>query len=186
MKLRSLITATFLAFSATSAVYALEVQTYGQDVELWQQLRDKAWQDRGPAGLVEFDRENALRFYGNTRFRSTRDLDAQISIDRKEAGDDTQLRADQIRYGFGRSHDFRYPGRDSDTRFPAPVRAWELPRLRQGDQLPREYFNQRYFVEDWRAHRLPQPRRGQQWVQIGPDYMLVNRNGVIQSMERPR
>lgn len=192
MKLRTLITATLIALGSATAVHALQVQTYGQEVESWQLLRDKAFQDRGPAGLVEFDRENALRFYGKDRFRSVRELDLQIRIDRAETDLDTQQRADEARYGFGRGNAAVAPGRGV---FQAPGRAaveaprspvWDAPRMRVGEQLPREYYTRQYIVEDWRSHGLSQPRRGAQWVQVGADYMLVNRNGVIQAMERSR
>jgi Ni/Co efflux regulator RcnB len=35
-------------------------------------------------------------------------------------------------------------------------------------------------VNDWRMHRLAPPPRGYQWVQVGPDYVLVTiGTGVI-------
>ncbi|WP_019143156.1 RcnB family protein [Noviherbaspirillum massiliense] len=52
--------------------------------------------------------------------------------------------------------------------------------IHQGDRLPPEYRGRHYVVENWRAHRLPPPRKGYQWVQIGGDYVLVSiRNGVV-------
>ena len=102
MKFRTLFTIAMLAAGVATAAQALERQPYGQDVDAWQAERDQAFRQRGPAGLVEFDRETARRFYGN-KFPNTRDLDVQIRIDRGETQLDTQERADQIRYGFGRA-----------------------------------------------------------------------------------
>ncbi|MES2974371.1 MAG: RcnB family protein [Pseudomonadota bacterium] len=175
MKLHSLITATLLALGAATAAHAVDIQTYGTDEYIWQNLRDDAYKRGGPAGLVEYDREAARRFYGKDHFRTLRDLDIQIRIDRRETDLDTQLRADQIRYGFGR-------GDGSGS--PSPIGA--TAPLRLGERLPAQYFSRQYMVDDWRGHRLSQPRRGEQWVQVGADYVLVNRNGVIQLMERPR
>jgi len=175
MKPRSLITAVLVALGAATAAHAVDIQTYGMDENIWQTLRDDAYKRGGPAGLVEYDREAARRFYGQNHFRTLRDLDTQIRIDRRETELDTQLRADQIRYGFGR-------GDGSGS--PSPIGA--TAPLRLGELLPREYNSRRYVVEDWRGHQLPAPRRGQQWVQVGADYLLVNRDGVITSMMRPR
>ncbi|MDO8284239.1 MAG: RcnB family protein [Rhodoferax sp.] len=45
--------------------------------------------------------------------------------------------------------------------------------VRRGGYIPREFRNRQYFVADYRAHRLSPPPRGQQWVQVGPDYVLI-------------
>lgn len=47
------------------------------------------------------------------------------------------------------------------------------PEFRRGGYVPREFRNHQYYVTDYRAHRLSPPPRGQQWVQIGPDYVLI-------------
>lgn len=52
--------------------------------------------------------------------------------------------------------------------------------IRAGSQLPSTHHNNRsYVVDDWRAHRLSAPPRGQHWVQIGSDYVLVNIVGGV-------
>lgn len=47
------------------------------------------------------------------------------------------------------------------------------PEFRRGHYIPREYRGRQYVVTDYRAHRLYAPPRGQQWVQVGGDYVLV-------------
>ncbi len=42
-----------------------------------------------------------------------------------------------------------------------------------GHNLPREYHQKTYVVDDWRGHHLRQPPRGYHWVQSGSDYLLV-------------
>ncbi|MFC0251129.1 RcnB family protein [Massilia consociata] len=46
-------------------------------------------------------------------------------------------------------------------------------QLKRGEQLPPRYRTHHYVVENWKAHRLPEPPRGHQWVQAGSDYALV-------------
>lgn len=54
------------------------------------------------------------------------------------------------------------------------------PEWHRGGHIPREYRDHVYVVNDWRAHRLAPPPRGYEWVQVGPDYVLVTvRTGVI-------
>lgn len=56
-------------------------------------------------------------------------------------------------------------------------------RFYRGDRLPPQYRSRQYVVEDWRGHRLSAPPRGQQWVQMGGDYVLVAiATGVITSL----
>lgn len=47
------------------------------------------------------------------------------------------------------------------------------PEFRRGGYIPREYRNRQYVVSNYRAYRLAPPPRGQQWVQVGGDYVLV-------------
>jgi Ni/Co efflux regulator RcnB len=47
------------------------------------------------------------------------------------------------------------------------------PEWRRGGHVPQEYRSRQYVVNDWRGHRLNQPPRGHQWVQVGGDYVLV-------------
>ena len=43
----------------------------------------------------------------------------------------------------------------------------------RGGYISREYRSRQYVVNNWRAHRLSAPPRGQQWVQVGSDYVLI-------------
>jgi Ni/Co efflux regulator RcnB len=50
----------------------------------------------------------------------------------------------------------------------------------RGDRLSGEYRHRQYVVDNWRVHHLNPPPRGYQWVQTGPDYVLVSvGNGII-------
>ncbi|OOG52177.1 RcnB family protein [Polaromonas sp. C04] len=47
------------------------------------------------------------------------------------------------------------------------------PEFRRGGYIPRDYRNRQYVVNDYRAYHLSPPPRGQQWVQVGSDYVLI-------------
>ena len=47
------------------------------------------------------------------------------------------------------------------------------PQYHRGGYIPQEYRNRQYVVNNWRDHRLYAPPRGQQWVQVGSDYVLI-------------
>ena len=47
------------------------------------------------------------------------------------------------------------------------------PEFRRGGYIPRDFRNRQYVVNDYRAYRLSPPLRGQQWVQVGSDYVLI-------------
>lgn len=47
------------------------------------------------------------------------------------------------------------------------------PEFRRGGHIQREYRSRQYVVSDYRTHRLSPPPRGQQWVQVGADYVLI-------------
>ena len=54
------------------------------------------------------------------------------------------------------------------------------PEWHRGGHIPPAYRDHVYVVNDWRAHRLAAPPRGYEWIQVGPDYVLVAvRTGVI-------
>lgn len=55
--------------------------------------------------------------------------------------------------------------------------------LHSGDRLPQNHRRPQYVVDDWRGHKLPPPGRGQQWVQVGADYVLIAiATGIIASV----
>lgn len=47
------------------------------------------------------------------------------------------------------------------------------PEFRRGGYIPREFRSRQYVINDYRTYRLSPPPRGHQWVQVGPDYVLV-------------
>lgn len=47
------------------------------------------------------------------------------------------------------------------------------PEFRRGGYIPRDFRNRQYYVNDYRAYHLSPPPRGQQWVQVGSDYVLI-------------
>lgn len=46
-------------------------------------------------------------------------------------------------------------------------------KWQQGEKLPRNYRGSHYRVNNWKAHDLPSPPRGQRWVNVNGDYILV-------------
>ncbi|GLG82634.1 RcnB family protein [Acinetobacter calcoaceticus] len=88
----------------------------------------------------------------------------------------------------GRDHD-RYEHRDRDDRrhdYRNDHRApnWSnadrgkhygrYVEFKRGDRIPAEYRNSRYYVSDWRSHRLYEPPRGYRWVKTPNQYLLVD------------
>lgn len=43
----------------------------------------------------------------------------------------------------------------------------------RGKRLPGEFRARHYVVTDYWHYHLPRPARHQQWVQVGPDFVLV-------------
>jgi Ni/Co efflux regulator RcnB len=83
--------------------------------------------------------------------------------------------------------DDRYDRRDARRDFRQDQRRYYYnargPEFRRGAYLPREYRHRQYVVVNHRAHRLAPPPGGQQWVQVGGDYVLVAiATGIIASI----
>lgn len=78
-------------------------------------------------------------------------------------------------------HDYRYDHRNDHR---APV--WSHSErgnhygryvaFKRGDRIPVEYRNSRYYVSDWRAHRLYAPPRGYHWVKTLTNTYWLTRN----------
>ncbi len=49
----------------------------------------------------------------------------------------------------------------------------------KGDQLPAEFRDRQYVIDDWKQYNLPAPKKGLHWVGIGAEYYLVMPNGKI-------
>lgn len=54
-----------------------------------------------------------------------------------------------------------------------PAHAARPTRFHKGDRVPANFRSRHYVVNDWRGHRLRQPPRGHQWVQVGAEYALM-------------
>ena len=68
---------------------------------------------------------------------------------------------------------------ERDMRAPVAMRA-RGPEWHRGGHIPAPYRDHADVVNDWRLHRLSPPPRGYEWVQVGPDYVLVTiRTGII-------
>lgn len=61
-------------------------------------------------------------------------------------------------------------GRHNDRHYLYDARG---PEFRRGGHLPRDYRNHQYVINDYRSYRLSPPPRGHEWVQVGPDFVLV-------------
>jgi len=73
-------------------------------------------------------------------------------------------------------YDHRYDHRD-EHRAPGWAnsnRGHEYVVIKRGERIPVEYRDNRYFVSDWRAHRLYEPPRGYHWVKTPNQYLLVD------------
>ncbi|MDZ4282176.1 MAG: RcnB family protein [Hydrogenophaga sp.] len=73
--------------------------------------------------------------------------------------------------------DFRHDRRADrhDYRHGPQVRYYQArgPQFQRGRYIPQEYRGRQYVVVNHHQHRLYAPPRGQQWVQVGSDYVLV-------------
>lgn len=67
-------------------------------------------------------------------------------------------------------HEYRH-----DHRHGPQVRYYQArgPHFQRGRHIPVEYRSRQYVVVNPYQHRLYAPPRGQQWVQVGSDYVLV-------------
>ncbi len=53
------------------------------------------------------------------------------------------------------------------------------PEFHRGRYLPPHLRHRNYWVADYRRHYLPRPPRRHHWVQVGPDYVLIDAAGLI-------
>jgi Ni/Co efflux regulator RcnB len=83
--------------------------------------------------------------------------------DQRDYRDRRDRRDDRSQGGWGRTADYNsgYDGYGPDH------------NMHRGERLPSRYRTHQYVVDDWRTHHLRRPPRGQHWVQVGADYVLV-------------
>lgn len=89
---------------------------------------------------------------------------------------DSNNRWDNYHGNDNRHYDQRYDHRD-EHRGPGWLKAnrgGEYVVVKRGERIPVEYRDHRYFVSDWRAHRLYEPPRGYHWVKTPNQYLLVD------------
>ena len=71
----------------------------------------------------------------------------------------------------GRDQRDRYDNDRRDSRY-GDNRGQRAHRWSRGQRLPAMYRTRGHYV-DYRSHRLRQPPRGYQWVQVNDDYLMV-------------
>jgi Ni/Co efflux regulator RcnB len=128
----------------------------------WQQQRDDRYQRNDDRYQRNDDRyqRNDDRYQRNDD-RYQRNGDRYQRDERRERDRFRRERAQQG--GWGRTADFNsgYDGYGPDH------------DMHRGQRLPSRYRTHQYVVDHWRAHHLSRPPRGQHWVQVGADYVLV-------------
>lgn len=99
----------------------------------------------------------------------------------QRAARDDGRRWDGRQQGYAGQRDHRYDGGDGGRGFEA--RRPQFQQFHRGTPIPYPYRDQRYYVNDWRSHRLSAPPYGYQWVQDGSDYALIAMaSGVIANL----
>ncbi len=86
--------------------------------------------------------------------------------------DDRRGREHHGREHHGRRDDRRGPPRPAHPHGRPPGHAYGH-RWQRGERLPPTYRTRHYVVNDWNAYRLRRPPRGQQWIQVGADFVLI-------------
>jgi Ni/Co efflux regulator RcnB len=106
------------------------------------------------------DRRDDRRDFREDRRDDRRDFREERREDRRDFRQ--ERRADR--------HEYRH-----DHRHRPQVRYYQArgPQFQRGRYIPVEYRSRQYVVVNPYQHRLYAPPRGQQWVQVGSDYVLV-------------
>lgn len=117
---------------------------------------------------------SAMAHDDRDRRHDRRGYDGPGHSQRFDRGDDRR----DHRHGQRADHrrDFRGPPVAVHRVRPAPIahpHAYPQAQWRRGAYLPVAYHAPRYVVNDWRAHRLHQPPRGHQWVNVDGSFVLA-------------
>src|SRR5471032_1168149 len=88
---------------------------------------------------------------------------------------------------FAQNHDDHRDDRNdyhpAEVHHDGPRGAGPRHDMMRGQRIAPEYRGNQYVVDDWRGHHLSAPPRGQHWVQVGGDYVLVAvATGIIANM----
>jgi Ni/Co efflux regulator RcnB len=133
-------------------VYAVAAATLGMSTLSFAQGRSDGPRFEAPRIVQVDDRRGDRRDFREDR----RDFREDRRDDRRDFREERR----EDRRDFRHSHNMRHYNARG-------------PEFRRGQYIPREYRNRQYVVTDYRSHRLAAPPRGQQWVQVGGDYVLV-------------
>jgi Ni/Co efflux regulator RcnB len=151
MSKKFLMPALVAAMLASSMAAMAQDRDYHHDGDSnWQQQRDERYQRNDDRYQHNDDRYqgNDDRYHRNELREQRRERDRRY---REQQG------------GWGRTADFNsgYDGYGPDH------------DMHRGQRLPSRYRTHQYVVDNWRVHHLSRPPRGQHWVQVGADYVLV-------------
>lgn len=92
--------------------------------------------------------------------------------DRRDSRQDQSRQEQRAQANDTHRRDDRRYDNNRNTRHAAYYNA-RGPEFRRGGYIPREFRNHYYVVNNYRNYRLSPPPRGQQWVQVGSDYVLI-------------
>jgi Ni/Co efflux regulator RcnB len=124
--------------------------------------------------LVQSQRADDRRDDRVERREERRDDRAERRDDRR---DDRYERRDDRRNDWREHQSRRWDSRHGRWVYvQAPPRYYygaRSPEFRRGAHIPQEYRRSQYVIVDHHQHRLSPPPRGQQWVQVGADYVLI-------------
>jgi Ni/Co efflux regulator RcnB len=146
----------------TAAMLASSVPALAQD-HGYRNDRDNGYQQQQQQRDDRYQRNDDRYQRNDDRYQ--RNDDRYQHQDRYQRDDRSQRDGhdDRSQGGWGRTADYNsgYDGYGPDH------------DLRRGQRLPSRYRTHQYVVDNWRSHHLSRPPHGQQWVQVGADYVLV-------------
>ncbi len=145
-------------------VYAIAAATLSLSTLSFAQGNPNGGRFEKPSMQRVDDRRDDRRDFREDRRDDRRDFRQERREDRRDYKHDR--RADRHDY----KHDRRADRRGPDVRYYYQARG---PQFQRGRYIPVEYRNRQYVVVNPYQHRLYAPPRGQQWVQVGGDYVLV-------------
>jgi Ni/Co efflux regulator RcnB len=148
----------FLVPALVAAMLASSMSVMAQDRD---HDRDNNWQQHQRDDRYQ---HNDDRYQRNDDRYQRNDDRYQRNDDRYQRDQRDRDRRDRAQQGgWGRTADFNsgYDGYGPDH------------DMRRGQRLPSRYRTHQYVVDNWRVHHLSRPPRGQHWVQVGADYVLV-------------
>lgn len=83
-----------------------------------------------------------------------------------------------VPFAEAQAQSYRHEPPRHDWRGPAPKKP-VVKRWSRGEKLRPGLPLQRLNARDMRYYRLAPPKRGQQWVMVGQQILLINGNGIV-------